>query len=116
MTMANIVASFRTTGVYPINRNAIELQISSPEQIEPVCTSLYIPAKSHGQQMIKLYYLKLSDDTIDSYSPDDSASNLNHTTDHESCLKNFSRTHLLLLGVQGSPKRHLVELLLVHIT
>ncbi len=52
MTTSNIVAGFRTTGIYPINRDAIQLPGQCDFGIEPIVE--YIPFKRYPQMLFTL--------------------------------------------------------------
>ena len=54
MTMANIVSGFRVTGVYPVNRNTIQLPEESSQPSLPEATGLafiplYSPLRHHAK-------------------------------------------------------------------
>ena len=93
MTIRNIVSSFSTTGVFPVNKNAIDLPVSSPvPEHHPKSIPSYTPAKScPPRTMIKLYNPRLSDDSLNSES-DDSQERFATTykaAEHKSSLSKF---------------------------
>ena len=51
MTIRNITSAFQTTGVFPLNKHAIKLPVSSPKHFQPkqLHNPLYTPAKSQHQ-------------------------------------------------------------------
>ena len=55
MTMANITSGFRVTGVYPVNRDAIDLPAVSAQQSLPEATGLaYIPLYSPAKRPLSV--------------------------------------------------------------
>ena len=56
MTPKNITAGFRTTGVYPINRDALLLPEETSDKSDNLALAyipLYTPAKTHGKAKIQ---------------------------------------------------------------
>jgi hypothetical protein len=94
MTVRNIVSGFSTTGIYPVNRDAITLPVSSPEKAQLARMPFYTPAKNHqSRYMMELHNPQLSDQSDDGYSElDDSQESLTlayHPAEHRSCLSKF---------------------------
>ena len=93
MTVKNITSGFSTTGIFPTNRNAISLTISSPEQHQPCRRApLYTPAKKYpSHPIIELHDPHISDESPDDYCKelDDASAVAFHPAEHQSTLSKF---------------------------
>jgi len=83
MTARNIMSGYRTTGVFPLDRNAVTLPVASPKTDKPLRhLPLYTPAKINpvpGRYERMELMEASSDDESETY----------HAAEHQSCLSKF---------------------------
>lgn len=92
MSIRNIISGFSTTGIFPVNRNAISLPVSSPEQHQPCRrVPLYTPAKKYpSQPLIKLHNPHLSDESLDENGSElDDSQEAYHASENQGLLNRF---------------------------